>query len=126
MLAQAKQIAFQKLANQGIVSYRPDTVQKEIDEYFSFNQHVKYQGVLDAYIDNEWDIRAEDIYELTGSRIRIKKGKSSWNYGSYSFIPSGKHGRKTCYQIYKAGRLQEAKLDNNHLRLVQSHAIPPA
>ena len=58
-------------------------------------------SALERAIDNEWLLTTAQIKNLIGTKPYCKKGKSSYERGSFLFTKSGKIGNQTAWKVSK-------------------------
>lgn len=73
------------------------SVQKEVDDYFSINQRIKYYAILDHLIDKGWELQSKEIEEMLELKLPRRKIGTDYDYGSYRFRYLGKQ----LWQPYK-------------------------
>lgn len=95
------------------IALYPDAITKEVNDYFNFNQRLKYNAVLEELCGYDWGLTAREIKELIG----MKPQGEEWHYDCFVFVKSGKIGRYATWKVVKKVNYQ-TQLSSNAEKLI--------
>lgn len=111
--SESKAISHHKTSISEHIAMYPDAIVKEVNDYFNFNQRLKYNAVLEELCGYDWGLTAREIKELIG----MKPQGDEWYYDCFVFIKSGKIGRCSTWKVVKKVSYQ-AQFSANSEKLI--------